>query len=127
PAPRHPRAPRVALGRRAPVGRAQAGAHGVVATLRVRGGRLWIDGRAHGVRFREAIHLDDTPDNRAKARSMVRQIDGELAAGAFDYAKWFPHGRRAHLFRAPGDAAPPRYATYARGWFEDASARWAAG
>jgi integrase len=64
----------------------------------VKDGRLYIDFRWRGVRCQEATRLVDTADNRAKVRRDVRQIDGELAAGTFEYLRWFPRGRKAALF-----------------------------
>lgn len=98
-----------------------------MATARVRAGWFYIDFRYKGIRCQEATHLRDTRDNRAAVKIMVRQIDGALAGDTFDYRAWFPRGKRAHLFRAPGDDGPPRYADYARAWFDDMAARKARG
>lgn len=101
-----------------------------MATLRVKRGRLYIDFRWRGVRCREATRLTDTPEHRAAAKRMARQIDGELAAGTFDHAaylKWFPRGPRAALFAKPTANEPPLFKDYVRRWLEDRAARTSAG
>lgn len=98
-----------------------------MATLRVKRGRLYIDFRWRGVRCREATRLTDTPEHRAEARRLSRQIDGELAAGTFDYASRFPRGPRASVFATPAPDGPPRFTDYVRRWLEDKAARISAG
>jgi integrase len=60
-------------------------------------------------------------------RRTVRQIDGDIAAGTFEYRRWFPRGRKAGLFAPPESNAPPLYAAYARRWLADKTARLGAG
>jgi len=99
-------------------------------TIRTKRGRLYLDFRWQGIRFREATRLAETPENRAELRRRARQIDGELAAGTFDsasYAKWFPHGPRATLFAKPIDNEPPLFKDYVRSWLENKAARTSAG
>jgi len=99
-------------------------------TLRTKRGRLYLDFRWRGIRFREATRLADTPENRAELRRRARQIDGELAAGTFDsasYAKWFPRGPRAALFAKPAEDEPPLFKDYVRTWIENKAARTSAG
>jgi integrase len=98
-----------------------------MASFYVKDRRLYIDFRWRGVRCQEATRLADTTDNRAKVRRDVRQIDGELAAGTFDYHRWFPGGRKAELFAPPESTAPPLYAAYVRRWLADKTARLGAG
>lgn len=61
---------------------------------------------------------------------MVRQIDGEIAANNFDYAKWFPKGTKLALF-APKPVlepeGPPAFDAWARGWIETRQARLGGG
>jgi len=56
-----------------------------MAFLRVKRTQLYIDFRWRGIRYREATRLSDTPEHSAEVRRRVRQIDGALAAGTFDY------------------------------------------
>ena len=98
-----------------------------MASFYVKDGRLYIDFRWRGVRCQEATRLVDTADNRAKVRRDVRRIDGELAAGTFEYLRWFPRGRKAALFATPESAGPPLYSAYVRRWLTDKTARLGAG
>jgi len=98
-----------------------------MATLRVRGGKLHIDFRYRGIRCRETTYLADTPEHRAEVRRRVRQIDGEIAAGTFEYGKWFPRGPRAALFAPPAEEGPPQFKDYVLRWLEDKAARIGAG
>jgi integrase len=100
-----------------------------MASVRVKRDQLYIDFRWRGVRYREATRLSDTPEHRAEVCRRVRQIDGELAAGTFEYAKWFPQGpRRARIAEQPSTGTgPPRYAEYVRRWLLDKEPRIGAG
>lgn len=98
-----------------------------MASFHAKDGYLYIDFRWRGVRCREATRFVDNSDNRTQVRRTVRQIDGEIAAGSFDYLKWFPQGRRAALFAPPHSTAPPIYREYVRRWLEDKQARLGAG
>jgi integrase len=98
-----------------------------MATLRVRGGKLHIDFRYRGIRCRETTYLADTPEHRAEVRRRVRQIDGEIAPGTFEYGKWFPRGPRAALFAPPAEEGPPQFKAYVLRWLEDKAARIGAG
>lgn len=85
-----------------------------MASVRSRRGWLYLDFRWRGVRCREAMRLRDVPEHRTLARRLGKQIDGEIAAGTFDYRKWFPQGRRTALFAPAVDPGPPRYTDYVR-------------
>lgn len=98
-----------------------------MATYYVRGRRLYVDLMYRGVRCQEATGLVDSQDNRAEARRRARQIDGEIAGGRFDYARWFPRGKRGHLFAAPGDEGPTKYVAHVRQWIDEKAARVAPG
>ena len=98
-----------------------------MASFYVKDGRLYIDFRWRGIRCQEATRLVDTADNRAKVRRDVRQLDGELAAGTFEYLRWFPRGRKAALFAPLESTGPPPYSAYVRRWLADKTARLGAG
>jgi integrase len=98
-----------------------------MASFYVKDGHLYIDFRWRGVRCQEATRLADTADHRAKIRRDVRQIDGEIAAGSFEYHRWFPEGRKAAVFAPPESNAPPLYGTYVRRWLSDKTARLGSG
>jgi integrase len=58
-----------------------------MASLRSEIGRLFIDFRWKGVRCREWTGKTDTSANRAAMRRLVKQIEGEIAGGTFDYRR----------------------------------------
>ena len=94
-----------------------------MASFYAKDGHLYVDFRWRGVRCQEATRLADTPENRGKIRRDVRQIDGEIAAGTFDYLRWFPRGRKSRLFAPAESSAPPAYCAYVRRWLSDKTAR----
>jgi integrase len=98
-----------------------------VASFFEKRGWLYLDFRWRGVRCQEATKRRDAPESRAEIRRLVRQLDGEIASGAFDYTKWFPHGRKAGLFAPKDNNELPLFRDFVRGWLEDKSARIGAG
>jgi integrase len=61
-------------------------------------GRLLISFQFRGQRCREYLGLDDTRENRRTALRAVKEIEGELAGGKFDYAARFPESRKLQQF-----------------------------
>lgn len=51
-------------------------------------------------KFSETTGLSDTPENRASISKQAAIIGAEIAAGRFDYLRWFPNGIRATYFRS---------------------------
>jgi len=93
-----------------------------MASIRSERGRLFLDFRWKGVRCREWTGRSDTPTDRAELKKLIRQIDGEIAAGTFDYIKHFPEGSRRNTFAPPSPLpahAPPSFAEHARIWIEN--------
>lgn len=91
-----------------------------MASFYAKRGRLYLDFRWRDVRCQEATHRTDTPANRAAVRKWGREIDGEIAAGTFDYRRHFPEGRKLKRFGLPEDPVDtiPRFAEHARAWLE---------
>jgi integrase len=56
-------------------------------------GLLFMDFRFQGQRCREQTLLPDTPSNRKRLERALAQIEAQIAAGTFDYAKAFPQSR----------------------------------
>src|SRR5216683_1974443 len=65
-----------------------------MAWLESNRGRLLIGFRYRGERCREYLDLDDNRDNRRVADRTLKEIEGELAIGKFDYAARFPESPR---------------------------------
>jgi integrase len=98
-----------------------------MASFYIKDSYLYVDFRWRGVRCQEATRLADTAENRTKVRRDVRQIDGEIAAGTFEYLRWFPHGRKAALFAPAESNEPPPYREYVEKWLADKTARLGSG
>lgn len=86
-------------------------------------GRLVLDFAWKGVRCREYLGLNDTKEGRARARQILKQVEGEIAAGTLDYAKWFPESKKASTIFAPppppaAPEGPPAFGTFAREFLE---------
>ena len=78
-------------------------------------GTLFLDFRYLGQRCREYTALPDTPVNRKRLEKALAKIEGDIAAGTFDYAATFP-GSRNIPARDPGPApAQPLVAGAAEG------------
>jgi integrase len=79
-----------------------------MAWLESNRGRLLIGFRFRGERCREYLDLDDNRDNRRTAARTLREIEGELASGKFDYAARFPKSTRlAHFGLTPRPIPAP--------------------
>ncbi|MBI4611410.1 MAG: site-specific integrase [Candidatus Rokubacteria bacterium] len=91
-----------------------------MGSIRSERGRLFLDFRWRGVRCREWTGKPDTPANRAELKKLLRQVDGEIAAGTFDYEKHFPGGSKRHVFAPPSPPADTAatFADHARRWIE---------
>src|ERR1700730_5937231 len=100
-----------------------------MAWLESNSGRLLVGFRCRGERCRVYLNLDDNRDNRRIAARTLKEIEGELASGTFDYAARFPESPRlAHfgLTPQPVPAAqddqkpvPPTLGEFAESWLEE--------
>ena len=88
--------------------------------------RLVLDFSWKKVRCREYLRLSATREGRAEARRIKKQIEGEIVARTFDYAKWFPESAKRELFALTHEAAAaPTFAALAREWLENKKAWFA--
>src|SRR5277367_1808182 len=79
-----------------------------MAWLETNRGRLLIGFRYRSERCREYLDLDDNRDNRRTAAHTLKEIEGELASGKFDYAARFPESPRlAHFGLTPQPIPAP--------------------
>lgn len=100
-----------------------------MAWLESNRGRLLIGFRYRGERCREYLDLDDNRDNHRLADRTLKEIEGELASGKFDYAARFPESPRlAHFGLTPQpvpaaqeDQKPetPTLGEFAESWLEE--------
>src|ERR1051325_2014469 len=63
--------------------------------------RVWgfTDPQGRVLDSNEGTDFKDSPGNRARLAADVAVIRAEIAAGRFDYLRWFPNGNKAALFR----------------------------
>ena len=61
-------------------------------------GNLFIDFRFRGERCREYTALPDTSANRKRLEKILEKIEIDIAAGSFDYRRYFPASRNAAKF-----------------------------
>lgn len=66
-------------------------------------GLLFIDFRYRGIRCREQTALPEGAANRKKVQKVLDRMDSEIAAGTFDYRRFFPGSKNAEKF---DDAVP---------------------
>ncbi|SEG24913.1 Arm DNA-binding domain-containing protein [Thauera chlorobenzoica] len=76
-----------------------------MASIRARkdNGMLFLDFRYQDVRCREQTTLTDTAANRKRLQKVLDRIEADIAAGTFDYRRFFPGSKNAAKFDpAPG-------------------------
>jgi integrase len=72
----------------------------------------------HGERCKEYLHLRDNRDNRREAEKQAREMEAEMRAGMFDYARRFPNSKRLARLGLRVEHAPT-LGEFARGWLEE--------
>lgn len=115
-----------------------------MASVRVRtdNGLLFFDFRYHGVRCREQTTLVDTKSNRQKMEKVLKKIEEEIAAGTFEYRRYFPTSKLVAKFdNRPVNAvfvpsaglpqagiaalgATPLFKDFCQVWFSELSIGW---
>ena len=61
-------------------------------------GLLFIDFYFKGIRCREQTALNDSALNRRKVQKVIERLEGEIAAGTFEYRRFFPGSKNAEKF-----------------------------
>lgn len=72
--------------------------------VRKESGCLIFDFYFKGIRCREQTALTDSAANRKKVQKVLERIEVEIAAGTFDYPRFFPGSKNAEKFEV---TAPP--------------------
>ncbi|MCK2127809.1 site-specific integrase [Thauera aromatica] len=74
-----------------------------MASIRCRkdNGLLFFDFRYRDVRCREQTALGDTAANRKRLHKVLERIESDIAAGTFDYRRFFPGSKNAAKFDPP--------------------------
>lgn len=68
-------------------------------------GKLFFDFRHHGQRCREYTDVPDTPADRKRLQKVLDRIEADIAAGTFDYRRYFPSSKLAARFDTVGQPA----------------------
>ncbi|MGF1607284.1 MAG: Arm DNA-binding domain-containing protein [Rhodothalassiaceae bacterium] len=101
-----------------------------MASVGTRFGKLYVDFRVDGHRYRENTGISDTPTNRRKVGTLVKKMDAEITLGSFSYRKYFPQSPNADLFEQRGEtrakASDQRvtFAEFCETWFVQKRVEW---
>lgn len=112
-----------------------------MASIRARtdNGLLFFDFRYQGVRCREQTALEDTKANRQKMEKVLKKIEEEIAAGTFEYRRYFPTSKLAAKFDnrpvpavyvpavgtlGPGVGVTPLFKDFCQVWFNELAIGW---
>ena len=101
-----------------------------MASVISRNGKLYIDFRFHGERYRESSGYVDVPTNRTILKKFAKKIQNEIANRAFDYLAVFPKGNKAEQFRMEHESNILRlsekvdFSTFAEVWFLEKKIEW---
>lgn len=107
-------------------------------------GFLFFDFRYQGVRCREYTALPETAPNKKKLEKVLSAIEADIAAGTFDYRRFFPGSKNAAKFdpahggmfgsataavvalpsAAASVASTPRFKDFAETWFAEKEVEW---
>ena len=100
---------------------------------------LFLDFRYREIRCREQTALPDTAANRKKVQKVLDRIEADIAAGTFDYRRYFPASKNAVRFDAApavsvavtvtapsAPAAPPTplFKDFAETWYLEKEVEW---
>ncbi len=112
--------------------------------IRKETGCLILDFYYAGKRCREQTALKDTAANRKRLQKVLDRIEADIAAGAFDYRRFFPGSKNAAKFdpahggmfgsataavvalpsAAASVASTPRFKDFAETWFAEKEVEW---
>ncbi len=112
--------------------------------IRKETGCLILDFYYAGKRCREQTALKDTAANRKRLQKVLDRIEADIAAGTFDYRRFFPGSKNAAKFdpahggmfgsataavvalpsAAASVASTPRFKDFAETWFAEKEVEW---
>ena len=102
-------------------------------------GALFFDFRYEGARCREYTTLPDTAANKKKMEKVLKMLEADIAAGTFDYRRYFPASKNAARFdaapavsvavtvtapSAPMVAPTPLFKDFAETWYVEKEVEW---
>ncbi|MFC4349172.1 Arm DNA-binding domain-containing protein [Kordiimonas lipolytica] len=65
-----------------------------MAAIGSRNGRLYIDFRYQGIRYKEYTGAQDTPANQRAAQQLLKRMEAEITLGTFSYLKYVKGGAK---------------------------------
>lgn len=105
-------------------------------------GKLFVDFRIHGIRYREQTLLDSNSRNKKTLQSFVDRMEAKIALGSFDYAEFFPGSSNIKKYESSlerlglnggVDGSPvgksksaPAFSEFARQWQQEKQVEWRA-
>lgn len=101
-----------------------------MASINVRRGKLVIDFRYLGKRFREQTILPDTPFNRKQLNELALKMEAEITLDIFDYAKYFAKSKRLEEVielrdrKVAATSRCPLFSMFAEVWYEEKKIEW---
>lgn len=101
-----------------------------MANIQERYGKLVVDFRYQGIRFRETTNLEATTQNRRLLKKRLEQLEAEITLGTFDYAKYFPKSKRVEQFSIKKEqcvalsSSTPLFKDFSSIWFDEKKIEW---
>lgn len=101
-----------------------------MGSIRCREAKLFIDFRYLNQRCREQTQLPDTKPNRKKLEQALKIIEGEIAKGTFEYARYFPNSKKlAKLQKLEAQMKAnyrqsPVFSEFAEIWYSEFEHTW---
>jgi integrase len=101
-------------------------------------GKLFIDFRIQGNRYREQTLLEDNPRNRKQLEAFTQRMEAKILLGDFNYAEFFPNSPNITKFlrscsglslvaaKAENEINTPLFETFARQWQTEKRIEWRA-
>jgi integrase len=103
-----------------------------MASVGAKNGKLYIDFRIFGKRYKEYLPYEDTVSNRKKVGGVTKKMEAEILLGTFSYRQYFPESPHADEFeiashkrqlqRTPAET----FAKFSERWFELKRIEWRA-
>lgn len=113
-----------------------------MAKIRARkeSGKLFIDFRFQGNRFREQTLLDDNVGNKKQLEAFVNRMEAKILLGEFEYSKFFPNSPNIKKFISANEARSgtsfetknlsridsPAFDVFTRQWQQEKQVEWRA-
>jgi integrase len=99
-----------------------------MASLVSRNGKLYIDFRYKGIRYREFTGLADNKSNERQCKKLISKLQKQLFTNTLDYLKFFPNGKNAESFvqksTDPNNVDLGDFPSFVEVWFREKCVEW---